>query len=168
MPATQVIVFIIGSIIVICGAYFATYLVARGSQKIYRGRLIQVLDRFSLAKDKSLALIAVYDKIYLVAFTAGSVTLLDNIDPKTAAALTAQPPQLEDKLRQPESFITFLIAHLRRHLPNKVAKAKLDHAFSCEAYLPKNAEVISEADSFSGILRTRLEEERLCEEDNSQ
>lgn len=82
MPETmQIITFIIGSVVVIFGAYFTTYLVANGSKKVYKGRAIQVLDRFSLTKDKYIVVLAVYDKVYLVAFSAGAITLLDNLDP---------------------------------------------------------------------------------------
>ncbi|MCL1975538.1 MAG: flagellar biosynthetic protein FliO [Firmicutes bacterium] len=168
MPATQIVAFIIGSIVVIVGAYFATYLVARGSQKVYRGRLIQVLDRFSLAKDKSLLLIAVYNKIYLVAFAAGSVTLLDNIDPEAVAALTAQANQPEETRKPAENFVALFLAQLRRYIPGRAVKAKLNNPFPLDAYLSAKTDNMSVPDSFSDMLKIRLEKEELYREENSK
>lgn len=135
MPPTQIITFVIGSIVVIFGAYLTTYLVARGSQRVYKGRAIQVLDRFSLSKDKSLMLIAVYDRIYLVAFAAGSVTLLDNIEPQTAAAFAASLSLPEDKNLQPLRLATMLFSRLRRQPAKKEGGAKIEHSIPFETYL---------------------------------
>jgi len=165
MPAPQAITFILGSIVVIFGAYFATCMVARGSQKVYRGRLIQVLDRFSLAKDKSLMLIAVYDKIYLVAFAAGNVTLLDNIDPETAAAFAAESMKQEDRLGQAGSLAMLIISRLRSWLPLKQNQKKAGTPLPYEAYL---ADEPGKHESFSGILHSRLEKEARREEEQSQ
>jgi flagellar biogenesis protein FliO len=167
MTAPQVLTFIIGCIVVISGAYFATYLVARGSQKVYRGRLIQVLDRFSLAKDKSLVLVAVYDKIYLVAFAAGNVTLLDNIDPATAAALAADYLKPEDKPNLPGNMLALLRARLRRPPWKKSAKAAPETVSPYEAYLPAQADSAEKPASFFSIMQDRLEKEERHEEGNS-
>lgn len=151
MPAPQVITFIIGSAVVIFGAYFVTYLLARGSQKVYRGRVIQVLDRFSLAKDKSLMLIAVYDKIYLVAFSGGNVTLLDNIDPETAAALAAGSQNQEINPKQPGDLVSTLLSRARRRTALKTAaREKQGSSFPYEAYLP------GDADNFFDVLQNSL------------
>jgi len=140
MSATQIITFIAGSLVVIFGAYFATYLVARGSQKSYRSRAIQVLDRFSLSKDKSLMLIAVYDKIYLVAFAAGSITLLDHIDPETAADFAATINRQEDRSRPEGGWAGLLFSNFRHHLSTrKDSDARKERSLPFEAYL--NAEV---------------------------
>ena len=168
MPAPQVITFIIGSIVVIFGAYFATYLVARGSQRAYRGRLIQVLDRFSLAKDKTLALIAVYDRIYLVAFAAGNITLLDSIDPETASALAADCLKPEEKPRQPANFAEALYARWGRRFSKKAAQAGLGMQASFEAYLPREVDNPNTPESFLGILQSRLEKEERQKEEQRQ
>lgn len=157
MPVAQVITFIIGSALVIFGAYFVTYIVARGSQKVNRGRIIEVLDRFSLSKDKTLLLIAIYDKIYLVAFSGSGVTLLDNIDPKTAASLAADPLKPEDKPRSPITLAALLFSRLRRH------SAPLN--FPYEAYLPGGKNDQNLADSFLGVLHNSQENGERLEED---
>jgi flagellar biogenesis protein FliO len=166
MTPTQIITFIVGCAVVIFGAYFATYLVARGSQRVYRGRLIQVLDRFSLAKDKSLVLVAVYDKIYLLAFAAGNVTLLDNIDPATAAALSADYLKPEDKPARPAQVAALLLARLRRRTDPKAAAGEPQTPFPFEAYLQKEAESHLKPGAFYDVLQSLQEEER-PEEDNS-
>jgi flagellar biogenesis protein FliO len=166
MSATQIITFIAGSIAVILGAYFATYLVARGSQRIYRGRLIQVLDRFSLAKDKSLILIAVCDKIYLLAFSAGCVTLLDNIDPETIAALTSDSLKPKDKPRQPGNLITLIFSSFCRRSVKKIVNAAPGKLFPHEAYLSLETDGQNKPNSFFDILQNRLKKER-NEEDNN-
>lgn len=163
MSATQVFTFIVGSALVIFGAYFVTYLLARGSQKVYRGRIIQVLDRFSLSKDKYLILIAVYDKIYLVAFSGGNVTLLDNIAPEAAAAFAANSQDMHDKPRQPGDLAAMLISRLRRHSAKKTASAEPGPPFPYEAYFPMER---SRPDSFWRALRSSLEKEERREEDN--
>jgi len=162
MSGAQIFTFIIGSIVVISGAYFVTFLVARGSQRVYRGRLIQVLDRFSLAKDKSLMLIAVYDQIYLVAFAAGSVTLLDNIAPETAAAFATSSPQPQDGLRQAGNMAALLLSRLRRRPPQQGA----DMTFPYEDYLPEEAAGENKPESFAALLQSRLGKAPRREEDN--
>ncbi|MCL1816614.1 MAG: flagellar biosynthetic protein FliO [Clostridiales bacterium] len=136
MRPAQIVTFIIGCVVIIFGAYFATYLLAKGSQKAYRGRLIQVLDRFSLAKDKSLVLLAVYDKIYLVAFAAGSVTLLDNIDPQLAAAFSGQAAKPQNKIWPPGNISALLLGSLRNVWARKGVKLKPGEQIPYEAYLP--------------------------------
>jgi len=167
MPFAQIITFIIGSIVVIFGAYFFTSLVAKGSQKIYRGRLIQVLDRFSLAKDKSLVLIAVYDKIYLLAFSTGCVALLDNIDPETAAALTADSPRSEDKPRRPGNLAALLFADFRRRFSKRAAGVGFKQPLPHEAYLSMETDDQNKPASFFDMLQNHREKEGRREEDNS-
>ena len=167
MPAMQVISFIIGSIVVIVGAYFATYMVARGSQKLYRGRLIQVLDRFSLTKDKSLALIAVYDKLYLVAFAAGNVTLLDNIDPKTAAALTADYLQTECKVKPPGDLAALILSRFRRPTPSQAAGPEPGLNVPYESYLSVEEKGRINPESFYTMLQKRWDKAKSRREDNN-
>ena len=81
---------IIGTLIVIFGAYYATYVVAKRSNKTQQGRAVQVLDRFSLSKDKLFCLISMGDKIYLIGMSDGAVSLIDTIEGEAAEALRAQ------------------------------------------------------------------------------
>lgn len=75
----DVVLFIIGAIVVIFGAYYTTYYLGKKSIKTASGREIRLRDRFSVSKDKSFCLVEVKDKVYVVVVTNQSVTLLDTL-----------------------------------------------------------------------------------------
>ena len=80
----QIAVFIIGTVIVVFGAYYVTYFIgvkASGkSRSRIKNRNINMLDRFAISKDKSFCIIEIAGKIYVVGITNQSMTLLDTID----------------------------------------------------------------------------------------
>lgn len=81
----QIIIFILASVLVIAGAYYSTYFLASKTGKMRpgrSGRMIKLLERFSLSKDKSICLIEVKDKVYLIAMTSQNATLLEKMDIK--------------------------------------------------------------------------------------
>lgn len=79
----QIVVFILASVLVIAGAYYSTYFLATKTGKMRSGRsgrMIKLIDKFSLSKDKSIYLIGVKDKVYIVAMTGQNATLLEKLD----------------------------------------------------------------------------------------
>jgi|GEM_PF-2767000 len=157
MPSTlQIVTFIIGSAAVIFGAYFATYLVAKGSQRVYKGRAIRVLDRFSLTKDKYIVLLAVYDNVYLVAFSSGAVTLLDTLEPQIAqTVLNEDMPASVLSLGQ--SFNTALAGFMRKLPKDNTGAAKKYLPF--EAYLHRDGGNHGRTDTGSLVRKKRGEKE---------
>ena len=92
MPPQQVILFIIGTIVILFGAYYVTYYVgmkASGQTRSgMRNRNINMLDRFAIARDKQFCVIEIAGKVYVVGVTNHSMTLLDIIDAEEFAKLT--------------------------------------------------------------------------------
>ena len=90
----QLVVFIIGTIIVVFGAYYVTYYVglkASGRERSrQRNRNINMLDRFAISKDKSFCLIEIAGKIYVIGVTNQSMTLIDTLDAVEFAEAAAE------------------------------------------------------------------------------
>ena len=87
MPPAQVVLSLFGIVIVIAGAYYATYYISikasgqtRGKAR-GRNRRINLLERFAISKDKSFCIVEIAGKIYIVGVTNQSMTLLDTLDP---------------------------------------------------------------------------------------
>jgi len=92
MNPQQVIVFIIGTIVILFGAYYVTYYVgmkASGQTRAgFRNKNISLLDRYAIARDKQFCIIEVAGKVYLVGLTNHTMTLLDTFDAAAFAKLT--------------------------------------------------------------------------------
>jgi len=88
----QVIVFIVGMVVILFGAYYVTYYVglkASGQTRSgMKNRNIALLDRYAVARDKQFCIIKVAGKVYLVGMTNNTMTLLDTIDAATFSELT--------------------------------------------------------------------------------
>ena len=88
MPPLQVAGSLIGIIIVLVGAYFATYYIGlkasgqqrRKSKSRSKSRSIKLLERFSISKDKSFCIVEIAGKVYVVGVANLSMTLLDTLD----------------------------------------------------------------------------------------
>jgi len=84
MEPGQVIVFFIGLIVVIFAAYYVTYYIGMKASGQSRGRLrnknINLVDRFSISKDKSFCLVEIAGKVYVIGITNQTMTLLDTLD----------------------------------------------------------------------------------------
>jgi len=100
MEPGQVIVFFIGLIVIIVAAYYVTYYVGLKASGRSRGRLrnknINVIDRFSISKDKSFCLVEIAGKVYVIGITNQSMTLIDTLDAAAfpnAAAEQRDTPQ---------------------------------------------------------------------------
>ena len=92
MPPQQVIIFIVGTIVILFGAYYVTYYVgmkATGQTRAgLRNRNISLLDRFAISRDKSFCIIEIAGKVYIVGVTNNAMTLLDTFDAAAFAKLT--------------------------------------------------------------------------------
>ena len=92
MPPEQVILFIIGTVVILFGAYFVTYYVgmkASGQTRAgLRNRNINLIDRYAIARDKQFCVIEVAGKVYIVGITNHAIALLDTLDAETYAKLT--------------------------------------------------------------------------------
>lgn len=97
MPPGQVMFFIIGTVVILFGAYYATYYIgikASGQNKTgFKNRNINLLDRFSIARDKSFCIVEVAGKVYFIGITNNAMTLLDTLD---AAAFARQTEDNRD------------------------------------------------------------------------
>jgi len=84
MPPQQVIIFIIGTIVILFGAYYVTYYIsmkASGQTRAgMRNRNITIRDRYSIARDKTFCVVEIAGKVYIVGITNHTMTLLDTID----------------------------------------------------------------------------------------
>ena len=84
MPPLRVALSLAGIIIVIVGAYYATYYVGTKSsgqnKPRIRNRNINMLDRFAISKDKSFYIMEIAGKVYIVGITNQNMTLLDTLD----------------------------------------------------------------------------------------
>jgi len=95
----QVIGTFVGLIAIIVAAYYVTYYIGLKASGQSRGRLrnknINIIDRFSISKDKSFCLVEINGKVYVVGITNQSMTLLDTLD---AAAFSEAAAEHNDKL----------------------------------------------------------------------
>jgi len=92
MPPQQVLLFIVGTIVILFAAYYVTYYVgmkatgkSRGS---FRNRNINLLDRYAIARDKQFCVVEIAGKVYIVGVTNHTMTLLDTLDAAAFAELT--------------------------------------------------------------------------------
>lgn len=87
----QIIVFIIGMLIVVIGAYYVTRFVgmkASGQTRAgLRNRNIKIIDRYAIARDKQFCVVEVADKVYVLGVTTQGMTLLDTYDAEEFAEL---------------------------------------------------------------------------------
>lgn len=66
---------------VFVGAYYFSKFVSKSYQPKYgRTRNIEIIERMPVGKDQTLALVKVSDKVFLLAFTAQSVTKIEEMD----------------------------------------------------------------------------------------
>ena len=93
MPPEQVILFIIGTIVILFGAYYVTYFIgmkASGQTRAgMKNRNISLKDRYAIARDKQFCVIEIAGKVYIVGVTNHAMTLLDTLDAEEFSRLTA-------------------------------------------------------------------------------
>ena len=83
---------IVGIIIILIGAYYATYFIglkASGQSRRNKGRgrnrSINLLERFAISKDKSFCVVEIAGKIYIIGMTNQAMTVLDTLKPEQYA-----------------------------------------------------------------------------------
>jgi len=144
MEPLQVVLSIAGTIVIIVGAYYVTYFIGVKSSGASRGRNrnINILDRFSISKDKSFCLVEIAGKVYVVAVTNQSMTLLDTLDAATFAGTAAErggaPSAGRSKAnryasgiysnRMTNKLASFIAARLGRPDPNDYSESDLPSA----------------------------------------
>ena len=133
MPPTQVILSLIGIVIIIAGAYYATYYISVKASGQKRGRAqnrnrsIVLLERFAIAKDKSFCLVEVAGKVYVVGVTNQSITLLDTLDAEELAehgAAGAAAAASSRNVPQNGPFGNKLMNRLTVYMAGKMAKSR--------------------------------------------
>jgi len=96
MPPEQVLLFIIGTVVILFGAYYVTYYIgmkASGQTRAgMKNRNITVRDRYSISRDKSFCVIEIAGKVYIIGVTNHTMTLLDTIDAADFAKKTRDNP----------------------------------------------------------------------------
>jgi len=125
----QVVTFIIGTIVIVFGAYYLTYFLGRKASGKSRGRLrnrnINMVDRFAISKDKSFCLVEIAGKVYVVGVTNQSMTLLDTLD---AAAFAETAPERNDapawQMPSGRQFSNRLVNRLSCFLAEKMSKTR--------------------------------------------
>ena len=84
MPPLKAALSIVGIIIIIIAAYYATWFVSAKASGQSRGKFrnknINLLDRFAISKDKSFCLVEIAGKVYVIGITNQSMTLIDSLD----------------------------------------------------------------------------------------
>jgi len=84
--------FIIGTVIILFGAYYVTYYVglkASGQTRAgFKNRNIRLLDRYAISRDKQFCVLEVAGKVYIIGIANHSMTLLDTFDAAAFAKLT--------------------------------------------------------------------------------
>jgi len=94
MQTEQVITFIIGTIVVLFGAYFVTYYVgmkASGQTRAgFRNKNIRLLDRYAISRDKQFCVIEIAGKVYIIGATNQTMTLLDTFDAAVFAKMAEE------------------------------------------------------------------------------
>lgn len=98
---------LIGVVVVILGAYYATWIISKRAGQVRQGRAVQILDRFAVDKNKMFCLIAMGDAIYLVGLTDGAVTVIDHLTGEEADQIraTCEQAQQSNILQRGASFL---------------------------------------------------------------
>ena len=96
MPPIQVLMSLIGIVIILIAAYYATYYIGKvasgrtNSRVGNSNRRINLLERFAISKDKSFCIVEIAGKIYFIGITNQSMTLLDTLDADEFAETTGE------------------------------------------------------------------------------
>ena len=82
----RLVLSIVGMIVIIAGAYYATYFIGSKASGQSRGRnragnrSVILLERFSISKDKSFCIVEIAGKVYIIGVTNQSMSLIDSLD----------------------------------------------------------------------------------------
>jgi len=159
MEPAQVTLYLIGIVIIIIGAYYATYYIGLKASGQSRGRIrnrnINVIDRFAFSRDKSFCLVEIAGKVYVIGVTNQTMTLLDTLD---AAAFSENVQE-----RSPQ---------VVWHSPGGKYSGKMTKRLAAfiAARMGRTIDFGDEADdaSFSGSMKTAQEKNHAGQPDRAQ
>lgn len=161
MPPGQVIGFIIGTVVILFGAYYVTYFIGmKASGRTtgagiagIRNRNIVVLDRYAVSRDKSFYIIEVAGNVYFIGVADHGMTLFDTFDGQEFAELTLndddgmQVPWTDTPVGQYGNKLTkAVVAFVARKKGKPPAAPGEDEKKADFAETLKNAEASTEAD----------------------
>lgn len=95
MGAGDALLALLGVLAILVGAYYVTVLIARRGNQMQQGRVVRILDRFAVGKDKMFCLLEMGGYIYLVGMSEGAVSLIDRLDGPQADSVRSQCRQAE-------------------------------------------------------------------------
>ena len=113
MSPLKVSLSLAGIVLIIIACYYVTYYIGAKASGQTRGRLrnkyINLIDRFSFARDKSFCIVEIAEKVYIIGVTNQTMVLLDTLDAAafkeaaaerrdTATFFNTQGKGLKDKL----------------------------------------------------------------------
>ena len=92
MDPVRVTFSLVGIVLVILAAYYATWFISvkasgQGRSR-FKNKNINIRDRFAISKDKSFCLVEIAGKVYVIGITNQSMTLLDTLDAEEFATET--------------------------------------------------------------------------------
>jgi len=89
MDTFRVALSLVGIVLVIFAAYYATWFISVKASGQSRSKLknknINLIDRFAFSKDKSFCLVEIAGKVYIIGVTNQSMTLIDTLDSEVFA-----------------------------------------------------------------------------------
>ena len=152
MDPGQVIVFIIGTIVILFGAYYVTYFIGTkaSGQKLntVRNRNIKLHDRFAVTRTATFCIIEIADKVYVVGVTGNSMTLIDTLDAadfaesakdnETAIMQWSETPVGRYGNKLTKSLVAFIAAKTGRNLPPEPDNSGSDFSQSMREAAEKN------------------------------
>lgn len=157
MGPGDVIKLIIGSIVIIAAAYYATRYISAKSAKRIAGGAIRVREQFSLAKDKMICVIEVNGMAYLVVITGSGATLLDKLDASELESRASQaspdaiPASLPGLIQRAVAYVVSRLKCLFTSRPGKKERSNSD--FSAAMRRARSDEIISTCAHLNDDLR---------------
>ena len=153
MDPGQIIVFIIGTIVILIGAYYVTYFIGTkaSGQKFatVRNRNIKLHDRYAISRSATFCVVEIAGKVYIVGTTGNSMTLLDTIDAAAFAQLAKESDtaavapwgmtpvgRYGNKLTK--SLVAFIAAKTGRELPPEPGSSSGDFSQSMREAAERN------------------------------
>ena len=84
MQPFQVILSLVVIVVILIACYYTTYYISAKASGQSRGRLktknINLVDRYSIARDKSFCIVEIAGKVYVLGVTNQTITLIDTLD----------------------------------------------------------------------------------------
>ena len=108
-------------LVFVAAYYFSKFVSKKYQPKFGNARNIEIIERMTVGKDQSLALVKVSDRVFLLAFTAQSVTKIEEMD----ASLF---PENKDIAKIGETSFMSIFTDAYNNLLNKKDEGKGDNS----------------------------------------